>query len=146
MIRNLLRSFSKSAPDSAEAVLQPHRTKVEFALVLVSAESDNQLQCTLGSITESAPQFGGTVLQIMGSLVLFGFSGVVGAGPVPRRSAFVEHIVSKHRIFVRVVHGTRDALVGTVGCDTRFAYTAVLEDFGGLLRKLGSLPPGQSVE
>ena len=119
---------------------------MEFALVLVEAGSDAQLEHTIGAVAGSVEAYGGTVLQLLGALIFFGFSGVIGSGPKSQRQAFVAHVCSSYRVFVRVVHGRASALVGKFGCESRMAYSAVLDDFALMLERLLHLKHGQAVE
>jgi hypothetical protein len=126
--------------------LAAQRREVEFVLVLVEAGSDQQLEHTIGSVTAAAEGFGGTVLQILGSLILVGFSGVLGAGTQPQRNEFAAQVCSNFRRFVKVLHGRSAALVGTVGCDTRLAYTVIPEHFSTLIGRFKDLAPGQALD
>ena len=146
MFKNLFHSSSggdlaKHAPE-----LAPHRAEVEFALVLVEASASLQLQHTIKAVTGSAIAYGGTVIEILGSLIFIGFSGVPGCAPKSERQAFVTHVCSSYKPFVKVVHGKASALVGLVGSDTRLAYTAILDDFGSIIGQLPSLAHGEAVE
>jgi len=143
MISKLFRSFT-AGEESAK--LAAHRGEVEFALVLVEAASDQQLEHTIASVTAAAEGYGGTVLQILGSLILVGFSGVLGAGEQPQRNEFVAQVCSSLRVFVKVLHGRSAALVGTVGSDTRLAYTVIPEHFSALIGRFKDLAPGQALD
>ncbi len=139
MLRKL---FSK--PPAETPALAPHtfRRDIEFALVLVENPSDAQVEWTLGAVTESLPDYGGLVLQTMGSMVLVVFSGMVGTGPAPRRQAFADDTVARYRGLVRVLHGRSSALVGDFG-GTRRSYTAIPDQQAQILQALLQLKPGQ---
>jgi hypothetical protein len=141
MFKTFFRSSRRTALD-----LAPHRAQVEFAIVLVKAGSDQQLEYTLKAVAADAEKDGGTVLQITGPLIFVGFSGVIGCAPNSRRQEFVAHTISGYRLFTKIVHGVASALVGTFGNETRMAYTAVLDDFGSLLERLSQLGYGKAVE
>jgi hypothetical protein len=126
--------------------LVPHRTRVEFALVLVTAGSDAQLEYTVRAVAANAKAHDGIVLQILGSLVLVGFSGVVGCASESRRQAFVAHVCSSYRLFTRIVHGEVNALVGTFGYEARMTYTVIPDDFGSIIERLSKLKYGEAVE
>jgi len=110
--------------------------------VLVEASASQQLLHTITAVTGSAIGYGGTVIEILGSLILVGFSGVPGCAPKSERQAFVTHVCSSYRLFVKVVHGRASALVGLVGSGTRMAYTAIPDDFGLMIGQLSGLSRG----
>lgn len=148
MIQNLFGAAAlKAQPRKALATtLLPTRTEIEFALVLVESESDQQLGWVIGAVTEATAEFGGTALQVAGALIYVAFSGVAGAGPHPERQRFAAHITASQRQFVRVLHGRASALVGSVGSPARMSYTAIPDGFADMLRKLSLLPPGTTEE
>jgi len=146
MFRNLFGSSPGGGAAGGASKLAPHRTEIEFVLVLVEAPADQQLEYTIKLVTDSAVGCGGTVLQILGSLIFVGFSGVVGCAPRAQRQAFVIHVCSTYKLFVKVLHGRASALVGVVGGDSRVAYTAIPDHFGSILEQLSGLSPGEAVE
>ena len=146
MFKTLFRSSQSAGVAGIDPELAPHRARVEFALVLVSAGSDAQLEHTLRAVAGNAEEHGGTVLQIVGSLIFVGFAGVVGCAPESRRQAFVAQVSSSYRFFTKIVHGEASALVGTFGYEARMAYTAIPDDFAPVIERLLQLKPGQAVE
>lgn len=135
------KSHAESAP-----TLAPHRCEMEFALVLVEPGSDAQLEHTIAAVARSAEAYGGTVLQILGALIFIGFSGVIGSGAKSQRQAFVEHVCSSYRVFVRIVHGRASSLVGEFGCESRLAYGAIPDELALMLERLLHLKHGRAVE
>lgn len=147
MFKRLVHLFRGPSDRAVDPTLQQvHRAEVEFALVLVQADTDPQLEWTLRAITQEAAQFGGVILQIMGPVILLAFRGVAGCQEVGQRQAFAHHLAQRYRIFIRVVHGQRSALVGTFGGAGRRAYTVVLDHHPALLATLSALSPGEVVE
>jgi len=146
MFRKLFRLSGRDRAGELASTLAPHCSDVEFVLVLVEAPVSRQLEQTMRGVIASALDHGGVVLQILGSLILVGFSGVIGCAPISRREAFVKHLCSTYKLFVRVVHGRAPALVGMVGCNTRLAYTAIPEHFASILEQFSRLSPGEAGE
>jgi hypothetical protein len=146
MFKNLFHSSPGGDSAKHASELAPHRAEVEFALVLVEASASQQLQHTIKAVTGSAIAYGGTVIEILGSLIFVGFSGVPGCAPKSERQAFVTHVCSSYKLFVKVVHGKASALVGLVGSDTRLAYTVIPDDFSSIIAQLSSLARGEVVE
>jgi len=151
MFRKLVRSFLPlPRPNALSANPNPHRAPLDFALVLVDAETDEQAQRTVGAVVDAAIAHEGEVLQILGPLVFVAFSRVVGIGGIrklPMREAFVSQLSSDHKAHVRIVHGCADALVGLVGSKNKWvSYTAILDNFDSILLCLASLKPGEAAE
>jgi hypothetical protein len=146
MLKNLFRSSAEAEETDRPSALVPHRSEVEFALVLVEAPALHQVEHVIRGVIASVDDYGGTVLQILGSLILVGFSGVLGASPNPRRQDFAVQMCSNYRLFVKVVHGRADALVGMLGSDARTAYTAIPEDFAAILGQFPKLSRGEAFE
>lgn len=147
MFKRLVHLFRGLSGRAVDPTLQHiHRTEVEFALVLVQAGTDPQLEWTLHAITQEAAQFGGVILQIMGPVILLAFSGVAGCQEAGQRQAFADHLAQRYRIFIRMVHGRRSALVGIFGGTRHRAYTVVLDHHPALLATLSALSPGEVVE
>lgn len=148
----LRRQFAQYLPADFAASLaisfEPRHVEADLVLVLIDCSSESESSSTFSKVIGHAVVLEGTILSILGPMVLVGF-GV----PAPLvnsaqfRSAFVERLVEKgDDLSLRVVHGRWRALLGNFGGEGRWSYTAVPFDFSILLGKLAGLQPGQALE
>ena len=141
-VKNIFRPRTQLS--SSRPLTETHRRAVEFALVLVDVHSDQQMQWTLGVLTEEAKEYGGTVLQILGPLVFIAFD--LFPSVEVRRIEFVNAVSEQHRHLVRILHGRCCAMVGTVGSAAHRSYTVIPDDFSSLLTQFAQLKSGEHVE
>jgi len=142
--------FAKLKPrntDTPTIEHEPREMDLDLALVMIDGGTAAQTQWTIGSVTQSALDFNGDILQILGSLILVSFGAFTEKHNSDRlRADFVKRLAIEHAIFVRVLHGKLHVQCGVFGCQERKSYTAIPQNFHALMIKLTALQPGEIYE
>jgi hypothetical protein len=131
----------------APASFEPHFAETDLILVLVEADTDARLNELIGAVTEEATNSDGTVLSILGPLILIAFGMPrLQANAAELRVALVRQLAVRFGPSLRIVHGRWYSLVGNIGGPRRFTYTAVPTKFAEVLAKISRSNPGDVSE
>ena len=128
---------------SGEDLFVLKESTIHFALVAVSEADTNLEKNLIGTTVSLAEQYHGVVMDIMPPLVSVVFERNV---PEKNRTEFVADLQKRLKLNVRIIHGSQAGHIGTVGSDSRMAYSFILPGFAELIKKLLALPFGQNKE
>jgi hypothetical protein len=127
----------------------PQRAEICFILLQIRDDTAEKLPAHIGQAMDIVVQRGGTVCDVMSSVVLAIFGFPLSDDPErnrDQRSKSVTRLVTELGPNIRLVYGTAEGLVGNFGSPRRLHYGPLLPGFARYLSALTALEFGQATE
>lgn len=141
-------------PDALEDILsgqfldnQMTKKDIDYVLILIDGNDALRTADIISSVVTSSEKYNGMIETITGSLVVVLFGALPAETKAKEnRKRLIEELTKTHGAFLSIVHGQEQCFVGTVGSESRKAFTALIPNYKDKLSRLSSLKYGEQHE
>lgn len=151
--RRILRKYISE--DAVESVMRGtlnvdvHQLKpavMELVVAVVRGATSEVVSERMGFVADVAIKHGGTVVDLVSSIVIVAYGMFPQQQVVGKRSTLVRELAEQLQENVKIVHCARSGMYGNLGSNARMSYSFVVPGFGEMLGVLASMEFGETRE